>query len=157
MYNRAYLDGDSVAEDGMCALLTAERRALGKGGGRLLFMRQKIVQDKKSLTPDIARITGVYLVREHALYSLLSPTMALGVSLATKDDSCVHSRRNNCYRKAIPVFHSHPHAPSTAFSSLFHRMLRPWTTRFVQIKHEDFMEGINVVSAKKKGSLDYYA
>ncbi|CAM9172831.1 unnamed protein product [Choristocarpus tenellus] len=26
-----------------------------------------------------------------------------------------------------------------------------------QIKHEDFMEGINVVSAKKKGSLDYYA
>lgn len=27
----------------------------------------------------------------------------------------------------------------------------------LQIKHEDFMEGINVVSAKKKGSLDYYA
>ncbi|CAM9502893.1 unnamed protein product [Ectocarpus sp. 12 AP-2014] len=26
-----------------------------------------------------------------------------------------------------------------------------------QIKHEDLMEGINVVSAKKKGSLDYYA
>lgn len=26
-----------------------------------------------------------------------------------------------------------------------------------QIKHEDFMEGINVVAAKKKGSLDYYA
>ncbi|CAM9788188.1 unnamed protein product [Ectocarpus fasciculatus] len=26
-----------------------------------------------------------------------------------------------------------------------------------QIKHEDMMEGINVVSAKKKGSLDYYA
>lgn len=25
------------------------------------------------------------------------------------------------------------------------------------IKHEDFMEGINVVAAKKKGSLDYYA
>lgn len=26
-----------------------------------------------------------------------------------------------------------------------------------QIKHEDFMEAINVVAAKKKGSLDYYA
>ncbi|CAN0052737.1 unnamed protein product, partial [Ectocarpus sp. 8 AP-2014] len=26
-----------------------------------------------------------------------------------------------------------------------------------RIKHEDLMEGINVVSAKKKGSLDYYA
>jgi len=26
-----------------------------------------------------------------------------------------------------------------------------------KIKHEDFMEGINVVAAKKKGSLDYYA
>jgi 26S proteasome regulatory subunit T5 len=26
-----------------------------------------------------------------------------------------------------------------------------------EIKHEDFMEGIAVVSAKKKGSLDYYA
>ena len=25
------------------------------------------------------------------------------------------------------------------------------------IKHEDFMEAINVVAAKKKGSLDYYA
>ena len=25
------------------------------------------------------------------------------------------------------------------------------------IKHEDFMEGISVVQAKKKGSLDYYA
>jgi len=25
------------------------------------------------------------------------------------------------------------------------------------IKHEDFMEGIGVVAAKKKGSLDYYA
>lgn len=25
------------------------------------------------------------------------------------------------------------------------------------VKHEDFMEGINVVAAKKKGSLDYYA
>lgn len=25
------------------------------------------------------------------------------------------------------------------------------------IKHEDFMEGVNVVAAKKKGSLDYYA
>jgi len=27
----------------------------------------------------------------------------------------------------------------------------------VEIKHEDFMEGIRVVSAKKKGNLDYYA
>jgi 26S proteasome regulatory subunit T5 len=27
----------------------------------------------------------------------------------------------------------------------------------VQIKHEDFMEAINVVSAKKQGTLDYYA
>ncbi len=27
----------------------------------------------------------------------------------------------------------------------------------VEIKHEDFMEGINVVSAKKQGTLDYYA
>lgn len=27
----------------------------------------------------------------------------------------------------------------------------------VKIKHEDFMEAINVVAAKKKGSLDYYA
>jgi 26S proteasome regulatory subunit T5 len=26
-----------------------------------------------------------------------------------------------------------------------------------EIKHEDFMEGIALVSAKKKGSLDYYA
>ena len=25
------------------------------------------------------------------------------------------------------------------------------------IKHEDYMEAINVVAAKKKGSLDYYA
>ena len=25
------------------------------------------------------------------------------------------------------------------------------------IKHEDFMEAINVVSAKKQGTLDYYA
>ena len=25
------------------------------------------------------------------------------------------------------------------------------------IKHEDFMEAINVVASKKKGSLDYYA
>ena len=25
------------------------------------------------------------------------------------------------------------------------------------IKHEDFVEAINVVAAKKKGSLDYYA
>jgi 26S proteasome regulatory subunit T5 len=25
------------------------------------------------------------------------------------------------------------------------------------IKHEDFMEAVNVVAAKKKGSLDYYA
>jgi len=25
------------------------------------------------------------------------------------------------------------------------------------IKHEDFMEAINVVAAKKKGVLDYYA
>jgi hypothetical protein len=25
------------------------------------------------------------------------------------------------------------------------------------IMHEDFMEAINVVAAKKKGSLDYYA
>jgi len=25
------------------------------------------------------------------------------------------------------------------------------------LRHEDFMEGIAVVSAKKKGSLDYYA
>lgn len=25
------------------------------------------------------------------------------------------------------------------------------------IRHEDFMEAINVVAAKKKGSLDYYA
>lgn len=34
---------------------------------------------------------------------------------------------------------------------------RPSATSCRQIKHEDFMEGINVVSAKKKGSLDYYA
>ncbi len=27
----------------------------------------------------------------------------------------------------------------------------------VEIKHEDFMEGVNVVSAKKQGTLDYYA
>jgi 26S proteasome regulatory subunit T5 len=27
----------------------------------------------------------------------------------------------------------------------------------VIIRHEDFMEAINVVAAKKKGSLDYYA
>ena len=27
----------------------------------------------------------------------------------------------------------------------------------VIIKHEDFMEAINVVASKKKGSLDYYA
>ncbi len=27
----------------------------------------------------------------------------------------------------------------------------------VIIQHEDFMEAINVVAAKKKGSLDYYA
>lgn len=26
-----------------------------------------------------------------------------------------------------------------------------------EIKHEDFMEAISVVQAKKKGSLDYYA
>ena len=26
-----------------------------------------------------------------------------------------------------------------------------------KIKHEDFMEAVNVVAAKKKGSLDYYA
>ena len=25
------------------------------------------------------------------------------------------------------------------------------------VKHEDFMEAISVVAAKKKGSLDYYA
>ena len=25
------------------------------------------------------------------------------------------------------------------------------------VKHEDFMEGIALVAAKKKGSLDYYA
>ena len=25
------------------------------------------------------------------------------------------------------------------------------------VKHEDFMEGIAVVAAKKKGALDYYA
>lgn len=34
---------------------------------------------------------------------------------------------------------------------------QPLLRNLVQIKHEDFMEGINVVSAKKKGSLDYYA
>jgi len=27
----------------------------------------------------------------------------------------------------------------------------------IEIKHEDFMEGVNVVSAKKQGTLDYYA
>jgi ATP-dependent 26S proteasome regulatory subunit len=27
----------------------------------------------------------------------------------------------------------------------------------VEIEHEDFMEAINVVSAKKEGILDYYA
>lgn len=26
-----------------------------------------------------------------------------------------------------------------------------------EIRHEDYMEAINVVAAKKKGSLDYYA
>lgn len=35
--------------------------------------------------------------------------------------------------------------------------INPSLRDLVQIKHEDFMEGINVVSAKKKGSLDYYA
>ena len=27
----------------------------------------------------------------------------------------------------------------------------------LSIRHEDFMEAVNVVAAKKKGSLDYYA